>query len=32
MAVDISDAARFVPERYFRANENYEDDPDTLVK
>ena len=32
MPVDVSGAREFIPERYFRPNENYEDDSSTLVK
>lgn len=32
LPVDISAARDYIPEKYFRANENYEDDADTLVK
>ena len=32
MTVDVSSAASLIPERYFRANVNYEDDAKTLVK
>ena len=32
MAVDVTDARQHVPDKYFRPNENYEDDDATLVK
>lgn len=32
LPVDISSAKDLVPEKYFRANTNYEDDADTIVK
>jgi len=31
MPVDISDALQHIPEKYFKGNQNYEDDPKTLV-
>jgi len=32
MPVDVSGARDLIPDKYFRVNENYEDDADTLVK
>ena len=32
LPVDVTDARRLIPDKYFRVNENYEDDLDTLVK
>ena len=32
MPVDVTGARDLIPEKYFRANTNYEDDPATLVK
>ena len=31
MPVDVSEARDHIPDRYFAANVNYEDDADTLV-